>query len=95
MYPMGKIGKPGAAGLPLPIPPKIKKPLIFTVLTAIRKMVGQCRLCRGVFTFTTFVVGVMDPLLGENAVVSVVLSCFELLVVFTFGDFCSYCYHPG
>ena len=48
-----------------------------------------------VFTFTTFVVGVMDPLLGENAVVSVVLSCCELLGVFTFGYFCSYCYPPG
>ena len=48
-----------------------------------------------VFTFTTFVVVAMDPLLGENAVISVVLSCFELLGVFTFGYFCSYCYHPG
>lgn len=48
-----------------------------------------------VFTFTTFVVGAMDPLFGENAVVSVVLSCYELLGVFTFGYLCSYCYPPG
>ena len=62
--------------------------------TAIREGIAVAQM----FTFTTFVVGAMDPLFGENAVVSVVLSCFELLGVFTFGYFCSYCFYcypPG